>query len=148
MELPPSFPPKSRPHSAATVTFPFNPPVLPPVPSPSKHLRRSKSIARPKPKRRSRHRSKQHRFDPPRHDPIKSTLQLLANLPLPAHYKTPHLLDALADPPCPDLPSAVEPVSLNAVTVQTTFMPSADVLPWHPEDDNPVPIAQNRECRV
>ena len=57
-------------------------------------------------------------------------------------------MDALADPPCPDLPSAVEPVSLNAVTVQTTYMPSADVLPWHPDDDDPVPIAQNRECRV
>ena len=57
-------------------------------------------------------------------------------------------MDALADPPCPDLPSAVVPVSLNAVTFQTTFMPSADVLPWHPDDDDPVPIAQNRECRV
>ena len=57
-------------------------------------------------------------------------------------------MDALADLPCPDLPSAVEPVSLNAINAQTTYMPSANVLPWHPDDDDPVPIAQNRECRV
>ena len=27
-------------------------------------------------------------------------------------------------------------------------MPSADVLPWHPEDDDPGPAHRNRECRV
>ena len=27
-------------------------------------------------------------------------------------------------------------------------MPSADVLPWHPDDDDPVPVHRNRECRV
>ena len=27
-------------------------------------------------------------------------------------------------------------------------MVSADVLPRHPEDDDPVPIAQNRQCRL
>ena len=27
-------------------------------------------------------------------------------------------------------------------------MPSADVLPWHPDDDDPVPTYKNRKCRV
>ena len=27
-------------------------------------------------------------------------------------------------------------------------MPSADVLPWHPDDPDPVPACKNRECRV
>ena len=72
----------------------------------------------------------------------------LDNLPLPAHYKTNHLLDRLAALPAPDLPTAVNLVSLNAVTVQTTFMPSADVLPWHPDDDDPGPARRNREYRV
>ena len=58
-------------------------------------------------------------------------LGLLDSLPLPDHYKTNHLLDHLVDLPPADLPAVVEPVSLNAVSIQTTFMPSADVLPWH-----------------
>jgi len=60
---------------------------------------------------------------------IDAILGLLDSLPIPAHYKTNHLLNRLADLPPPDLPASVEPVSLNAVTVQTTFMPPADVLP-------------------
>ena len=47
-----------------------------------------------------------------------------------------------------DLPSVVEPVSLNVVTVQTTFMPLADITPWYHDDDDPVPVHLNRECRV
>ena len=54
--------------------------------------------------------------------------QLLASLPLPADYKTRHLLDPVEDI-SPDEPTVVEQVSLNAVTVQTTFMPLADVFP-------------------
>ena len=57
-------------------------------------------------------------------------------------------MNCLAALPAPDLPTAVEPVSLNVVTVQTTFMPSADVLPWHPDSDDPDPAHRNRECRV
>ena len=79
---------------------------------------------------------------------IDILLGLLDSLPLPAHYKTDHLLDKLADLPVADLPATVEPVSLNAVNVQTIFMPSANVLPWHPDDDDPGPAYQNRECRV
>ena len=79
---------------------------------------------------------------------IAAILCKLDSLPLPTHYKTPHLLDRLANLPCPDLPSAVEPVLLCSITVQSTFMPSADVLPWHPNDDDPVPVHGNRECRV
>ena len=74
-------------------------------------------------------------------------LGLLNSLPLPAHYKTDHLLDKLANLPATDQPAAVEPVLLNAVNVQTTFMPSADVLPWNPDDDAG-PAYQNRECYV
>ena len=75
-------------------------------------------------------------------------LGLLNSLPLPDHYKTNHMLDTLADLPPADLPATVEPVSLNAVNVHTTFMPSADVLPWHPDDDDPGPVYQNREYRA
>ena len=71
----------------------------------------------------------------------------LASLPLPAEYKTRHLLDPVDDV-SPDKPTVVEPVSLNAVTVQTTYMPSADITPWHHDDDDPVPVYLNRECRV
>ena len=62
---------------------------------------------------------------------IDYILELLDLLPLPAHYKIKHLdlLDKLADLPAADLPAYAEPVSLNTVNVQTTFMPSADVLP-------------------
>ena len=74
-------------------------------------------------------------------------LHLLDSLPLPDEYKTNHLLDPVADAR-PDLPAVVEPVLLNAITVQTTFMPSADTLPWHPEDPDPILAYQNRECRV
>ena len=71
----------------------------------------------------------------------------LDSLPLLDEYKTNHLLDLVADAR-PDLPAVVKPVSLNAITVQTTFMPSSDTLPWHPEDPDPVPAYQNGECRV
>ena len=57
-------------------------------------------------------------------------------------------MDKLVDLPAADLPATVEHVSLNAVNVQTTFMPSANVLPWHPNDDDPGHVYQNRECRV
>ena len=63
-------------------------------------------------------------------------LGLLDTLPLPAHYKTKHLLENLVDLPAADLPDYVpdcichpEPVSLNAIDIQSTFMPSAGVLP-------------------
>ena len=75
-------------------------------------------------------------------------LRLLDSLPLPVHYKTDHLLDKLADLPATDLPATVERVSLNAVNVQTTFIPSAQILPWHPDDDDPGPVYQNREYCV
>ena len=75
-------------------------------------------------------------------------LGLLDSLPLPAHYKADHLLDKLADLPTADLPATVEPVSLNNGNVQTTFMPSANVLSWHPGDDDLGPAYQNRECCV
>ena len=58
-----------------------------------------------------------------------------------------HLLDHLVDLP-PDLPAVVEPVSLNDISVKTTFMLSADELQWHPDDSDPVPAYKNRECRV
>ena len=74
-------------------------------------------------------------------------LGLLGSLPLPAHYKTDHLLDKLANLPAADQPTAVESVSLNAVNVQTIFMQSADVYLWHPDDDAG-PAYRNRECRV
>ena len=57
-------------------------------------------------------------------------------------------MDCLADLPSPELPANAEPVSLNAVNVQTTFMPSGDVLPWYPNDDDPSPAYQKRECCV
>ena len=44
-------------------------------------------------------------------------LGLLDSLPLPAHYKTDHLLDKLAELSATNIPATVEPVSLNAVTV-------------------------------
>ena len=75
-------------------------------------------------------------------------LRLLDSLPLPDHYKTDLLLDKLADLPPAYQPAVVEPVLLNAVNVQTTFMPSADILPWHPADDDPSPVYYNRECCV
>ena len=56
-------------------------------------------------------------------------LGLLDSLPLPAHYNTDHLLDKLADLPAADLPAYVEPRSLNAINVQTTFVPLAGVFP-------------------
>ena len=56
-------------------------------------------------------------------------LGLLDSFPLPAYHKTDHLLDKLADTPAVNLPVTVEPVSFNAVNVETTFMPSTDVLP-------------------
>ena len=165
MELPPSLPPshvslsclgsrihklsvpKSFPPSSATVTFPINPtPVAKPIVPSSvqpQSKRRSKSIAKPTAKRRSRHRSKQHKYDPSRDEHIKSTLHFLDTLPLSTPYKTNHLLDCLAT-----LPATVEPVSLCSVTVQSTVMPSADVFPWHPDDNDPGPAHQNRECRV
>ena len=71
----------------------------------------------------------------------------LDSLPLPDEYKTNHLLDPVTDAR-PDLPAVVEPVSLNAITVQSTFMLSSDTLPWHPDDPDPVPAYQNRECCV
>ena len=71
-------------------------------------------------------------------------LGLLDSLPLTAHYKTEHLLDNLADLPAADYICCSEPVSLNAVNVQPIFMPSADILPWHPNDDDPG--YQKREC--
>ena len=71
-------------------------------------------------------------------------LRLLDTLPLPQHYKTPHLLATAADLPPEDLPDYIpnfitspEPVSLNAVNAQSTFVPLADVLAWHPDDDDP-----------
>ena len=73
-------------------------------------------------------------------------LGLFNSLPLPVRYKTDHLLDKLIDLPTVDLPAYVEPVSSNAINVQTKFMPSADVLPWHPNDDDSG--YQNRECWV
>ena len=73
-------------------------------------------------------------------------LGLLNSLPLPAHYKTDHLLDKLADLPATNLPATVEPVSFNAVNVQTISMPTTDILPWQPND--PILVYQNRECRV
>ena len=79
---------------------------------------------------------------------IDFLLGFLDSLPLPDHYKTKHLLDDLADLPPADLPAIVEPVLLNAVSVQTTFMPSADVLPWHPDEADPGSIYKNRECHV
>ena len=75
-------------------------------------------------------------------------LGLLNSLSLPDHYKTDHLLDTLGDLPPTDLPTIVEPVSLNAVNVQTTFIPSAVILLWYPDDDDPGPVYQNRECHV
>ena len=75
-------------------------------------------------------------------------LGILEALSLPAHYKTDHLLDKLADLPAADLSATVESVSLNAVNVKTTLMPSVGVLPWHPDDDNPGPVYQHKECRV
>ena len=79
---------------------------------------------------------------------IDFLLGLLDPLLLPAHYKTDHLLEKLADLPAANLPTTVEPVFLNAVNVQITFMPSADIFPWHPDDEDPGPVYQNRECRV
>ena len=73
---------------------------------------------------------------------------LLDSLPLPDHYKPNHLLNHLADLPLADLPAVVEPVLLNTVSVQTTCMPSSDVLPWHLNNDDPGPAYRNRECRV
>ena len=70
---------------------------------------------------------------------------LLASLPLPDKYKTNHLLDPVADVP-PDLPAVVEPVLLNVITVQTTFMPLADIHPWNPANEDPVPVCLTREC--
>ena len=71
-------------------------------------------------------------------------LGLLDTLPLPSHYKTNHLLDSLANLPVVDLPDYVpdcvycpEPVSLNVVNIQKIYMPSADLLPWHPDDNDP-----------
>ena len=72
---------------------------------------------------------------------------LLASLPLPDEYKTNHLLDPVDDV-SPDKPSVVEPVSLNTVTVQTTFMPLADITPQHHDDEDPAPVYLNRECCV
>ena len=43
---------------------------------------------------------------------------------------------------------AIEPMPLNAVNFQTTCMSSADILPWHSDDDDPDPSCQNRECCV
>ena len=57
-----------------------------------------------------------------------------------------HLFDL--HPGKPFLPAVVEPVLLNDVSVQTMFMPSADVLPWYPDDDDPGPEHKNRECRI
>ena len=71
---------------------------------------------------------------------IAILLELLDSIPLHAHYKIDHLMNKLAD-----LSADVKPVPLNAVNFQTTFMTSADVLPWHPDDD---PGYQNRECQV
>ena len=70
------------------------------------------------------------------------------SLPLPDYYKTNHLLDHLADLSPADLPAVVQPVLLTAVSVQTTFMPSAVVLSWHPDDPDPVSAYKNRECCV
>ena len=33
--------------------------------------------------------------------------------------------------------SSPEPITLNVVTITSTFIPSADVLPWHHYDENP-----------
>ena len=74
-------------------------------------------------------------------------LGLLDSFPFPDHYKTNHLLDQLADLPPSDLPAVVEPVSLNAISVQTMFMPLADVLPWYPDDDDPGPAYKNKKSK-
>ena len=77
----------------------------------------------------------------------------LDTLPLPQHYKTPHLLATAPDLPTADLPdylptfvTSPEPVSLNSVNIQSTFVPSADVLPWHPGDDDPG--YRSQECCI
>ena len=57
-------------------------------------------------------------------------------------------MDKLAELPVAGQPAVVEPVLLNTLNVQTTFMPSADVLPLNPDDDDLGPGYQNRECRV
>ena len=74
-------------------------------------------------------------------------LHLLDSLSLPDEYKTNHLLDPVAAVP-PNLPVVVKSFSLNAITVQTMFMPLADILPWNPADPDPVLVYQNRECPV
>ena len=137
---------KTYPKFKPSVTFDFNPTPIakkidkPPTKTRFKH--HSKLAA----KCCSRHRSKQHNYDHTQKEDIDYTLRLLDSLPLPAHYKTKHLLDKLANLPAADLPAYVEPVSLNTVNVQITCIPSADILPWHPDDDDTG--YQNRWCQV
>ena len=95
---------------------------------------------------------KQHTYDRTQSEHIDYPLGLLDSLPLPAHYKAKHLLDNFADLPIADLPNYIpncvrcpEPVSLNAINIETTFMPSADILPWHSDNDDP--SYRYRECR-
>ena len=71
-------------------------------------------------------------------------LGVLDTLLLPDCYKTKHLLKIAADLPTADLldyiPNFVrspEPVFLNTVNVQPTFLPFVDVRTWCPDDDNP-----------
>ena len=151
--------PKTFPWSKFSVTFDFNPTTVaksiakPDTQTDAKSdaKRCSKSNAKPKAKRRSQHCLKEHKYDCTQAEHIDYTLELLDTLSLPAHYKTKHLLDNLADLLAADLPTYVpdcvrwpELVSLNAVNIQKAFMLSADILPWYL--DNNDPSYRNREC--
>ena len=143
--------PKTYPKSKRSITFNFN--LTPAAPDPVSPIPVATPTAPSKPlfNRQALQRAKTQKMNRTRKEKDMSTnflLGLLDSLPLPDHYKTNHLLNHLADLPPTDLPTVVEPVSLNAVSVQTTCMPSADVLSWHPDDPDPVPAYKNRECRV
>ena len=140
--------PKTFPRSKSSVTFNFNPTLVAKTDAKSndkpKFKRRTKSDAKSKTKRYSQYCPKQHKYDGTQVEHIDYTLGLLNSLPLPAHYKTKLLLDNLANLSDADLPNYIpdcvrcpKPVSLNTVGIQTISMPSADVFPWHPDNDDP-----------
>ena len=134
--------PQIRPKSKRSVKFDFVPVPVPvpvsPVPPVAKPSTKSLALSN----RRALRRAKKKKMNATQKWQVELRdiyPHLLASLPLPDEYKTNHLLDPVADI-SPDLTSVVEPVSLNAVTVQTTFMPLADITPWHHDDVDPVPV--------
>lgn len=114
----------------------------------------TKPDAKPLPNCQAMCRAKKQKMNKKRKEKDMSVDALLGplnTLSLPSHCKTKQLLKNLADLPAVDFPnyvsdyiSCLELVSLNAVNIQSTFMPSDDILPWHPDNDD---IGyQDREC--